>query len=87
MRKDVTIGLVVPFAQDKVPDEGPLMYPHAHFVARGVGVRGLTEAGYDAAVDNIVPAAYSLADRGVAAIMVIGCSPMFRRRPAFRRAP
>jgi len=74
MSRNTTIGLVVPFAEDKVPDEGLLMYPDAHFVARGVGVRGLTEAGYDAAVDNILPAARSLAERGVAAIMVIGTS-------------
>ena len=39
MRKDFTIGLVVPFAEDKVPFEGPLMYPGVKFIARGVGVR------------------------------------------------
>ena len=83
MSQATTIGLVVPFAEDRVPDEGPLMYPDAQFVARGVGVRGLTEAGYDAAVDNIVPAARSLAERGVAAIMVIGTSLTFYRGAEF----
>ena len=38
----LTIGLVVPFATDKVPAEGPLMYPDVTFIPRGVGVRALT---------------------------------------------
>ena len=42
MRKDFTIGLVVPFATDEVPDEGPQMYPDVRFIPRGVGVRALT---------------------------------------------
>ena len=41
MRKDITIGLVVPFATDEVPFEGPIMYPGVRFIPRGVGVRNL----------------------------------------------
>jgi len=48
MRKDFTIGLVVPFAADTVPDEGLQMYPDVRFIPRGVGVRSLTPTGYDA---------------------------------------
>ena len=58
-----TIGLVVPHAEDKVPDEGVKMYPHAHFVPKGVGVRSLTPEGYAAAFDAIMPAAEHLANR------------------------
>ena len=29
MRRQLKIGLVVPFATDRVPDEGPMMYPEA----------------------------------------------------------
>ena len=36
MRDDWTIGLVVPFATDKIPDEGRRMYPDVRFLARGV---------------------------------------------------
>jgi len=79
MKKPVAIGLVVPFAADRVPDEGPIMYPDVRFVPRGVGVRSLTPAGYDAAVDGIVPAAEYLAAQGVDAIMVIGTSLTFYR--------
>jgi arylmalonate decarboxylase len=79
MRKQLRIGLVVPFATDKVPVEGPLMYPDVTFVPRGVGVRALTPEGYDAAWDGIIPAARELARLGVDAIMVIGTSLTFYR--------
>ena len=53
----ISIGLVVPFAEDKVPPEGHQMYPGVTFVPRGVGVRSLTPEGYSAAFDAILPAA------------------------------
>ena len=77
MSKRITIGLVVPFAEDKVPAEGPIMYPDVTFVARGVGVRSLTPEGYDPAMAAIRPAADKLAKEGVDAIMVIGTSLTF----------
>jgi arylmalonate decarboxylase len=79
MRDDITIGLVVPFAEDRVPDEGLQMYPEVRFIPRGVGVKSLTPAGYDGAWDGIVPAAEYLAERDVDAIMVIGTSLTFYR--------
>ena len=80
MRKHLKIGLVVPFATDRVPLEGPMMYPEVAFIPRGVGVRALTPEGYDAAWDGIVPAAKELAKRGdLDAIMVIGTSLTFYR--------
>jgi arylmalonate decarboxylase len=86
MGADTAIGLVVPFATDKVPDEGLQMYPDVRFLARGVGVRALTPEGYDAAVDGVLPAAEDLARRGVAAIMVIGTSLTFYRGADFHAA-
>ena len=79
MTKKLTIGLVVPFSTDRVPDEGLKMYPEVTFVPRGVGVRALTPAGYDAAWDGILPAAKELSGKGVDAIMVIGTSLTFYR--------
>ena len=81
MSKDVTIGLVVPQAEDKIPPEGPQMYPNMRFLPRGVGVRSLTPEGYSAAFDAIAPAAEHLAAQGVDAIMVIGTSLTFYRGP------
>ena len=79
MRKDFTIGLVVPFATDEVPEEGLQMYPGVRFIPRGVGVRRLTPEGYDGAFDAILPAAEFLAGKNVDAIMVIGTSLTFYR--------
>jgi arylmalonate decarboxylase len=85
MRSDITIGLVVPFATDEVPFEGPLMYPGVRFIARGVGVRNLTPEGYEPAWNGILPAADYLATQNVDAIMVIGTSLTFFRGPAAHR--
>ena len=79
MRNHLRIGLVVPFATDRVPAEGPMMYPDVTFIPKGVGVRALTPEGYDAAFEAIVPAARELAQQNVDAIMVIGTSLTFYR--------
>lgn len=79
MNRHLKIGLVVPFATDRVPAEGPVMYPDVTFIPRGVGVRALTPEGYDDAWNAIVPAAKELAKLGVDAIMVIGTSLTFYR--------
>src|SRR2546429_318562 len=81
----VSVGLVVPFADDRVPEEGLQMYPGVPFVARGVGVRSLTPEGYDNASDAILPAAEYLTSQKVAAIMVIGTSLTFYRGAVFHR--
>lgn len=79
MRENLSIGLVVPFSVDRLPDEGLQMYPGVRFVPRGVGVRSLTPAGYDSAWEAILPAAEYLAKQDVQAIMVIGTSLTFYR--------
>jgi arylmalonate decarboxylase len=81
VNKNITIGLVVPFATDEVPFEGPIMYPGVRFIPRGVGVRALTPEGYEPAWNGILPAAEHLAKQGVDAIMVIGTSLTFYRGP------
>ncbi len=81
MAKQHTIGLVVPFAKDEVPFEGPIMYPGVRFIPRGTGVRALTPEGYEPAWNAILPAAEYLAAQGVDAIMVIGTSLTFYRGP------
>jgi arylmalonate decarboxylase len=58
MSTDTVIGLVVPNATDEVSPEGRQMYPDVRFLARGVGVQGLSAEGFHAAWDAIVPAAY-----------------------------
>ena len=55
MSKKLRIGLVVPFATDDIPLEGPLMYPDVEFIAKGVGVRSLTPEGYDVYAHGLKP--------------------------------
>lgn len=83
MQKNATIGLVVPHSTDYVPPEGPAMYPGIRFISRGVGVKQLTHAGYEAAMAKVLPAAEDLARQGVDAIMVIGTSLTFYRGARF----
>ena len=79
MKRNITIGLVVPFTEDRVPSEGPLMYPDVRFIPRGVGVKALMPEGYETAWNGILPAATALAEQGVDAVMVIGTSLTFYR--------
>jgi arylmalonate decarboxylase len=81
MRSDLTIGLVVPTAEDEVPPEGPAMYPGVRFIARSARVHDLTPAGYDPAWDAILPAVDDLVARKVDAVMVAGTSLTFYRGP------
>ena len=85
MSKDTRIGIVVPHAEDRVPPEGPAMYPGVTFVAKGVGVRALTPEGYDPAMAAILPAAEYLAGVGVEAIVVMGTSLTFYKGAAVHR--
>jgi arylmalonate decarboxylase len=79
------IGLVVPEATDVVPNEAALMYPGLPFIAKGIALQSLSAAGYDEAIERVVPAALSLKQRGAAAIMVIGTSLTFYRGAAFNQ--
>ncbi len=77
------IGLVVPYAEDKVPPEGPVMYPGIDFVPRGTGVTSMTPKGYDDAVGKIIPGAEYLAKQNVEAVMLMGTSLTFYRGKKF----
>jgi arylmalonate decarboxylase len=77
------IGLVTPGAVGTVTPDAAAMYPEMTFVAEGTGVGSLTPAGYDQAVDKIVPAADALAAQGVDAISLFGTSLTFYRGPKF----
>jgi arylmalonate decarboxylase len=79
----MTIGLVTPGAQGSVPSDAAVLYPEVMFVAQGTGVGSLTPAGYDQAVDKIIPAADILAAQGVDAISLFGTSLTFYRGPKF----
>ena len=56
------------------------------FRARGIALKSLSTAGYDEAIERVVPAAQSLKAQGAQAIMVIGTSLTFYRGAAFNQA-
>jgi arylmalonate decarboxylase len=66
------IGLVVPEAVDTIPAESAVMYPDVTFISRGIGLQSLSSAGYDEAIERVVPAAENLAARGAEAIWSSG---------------
>jgi arylmalonate decarboxylase len=85
MASTPTIGIIVPYADDRIPPDGPLMYPDVTFVPKGVGVQSLTPEGYEPAMKAILPAAEHLAKQGVDAVMVMGTSLTFYKGAAVHR--
>ena len=42
-----TLGLIVPPAHGRVPDDGPRLYAgRAHFLARGLGIDSISSGGF-----------------------------------------
>ena len=81
-----TIGLIVPPAEGKVPDDGPLLYPdRVRLIARGLALGQISPAGYEAVIDSVADRARSLADDGAQAISLMGTSLSFYRGAAFNR--
>ncbi len=85
MAKPITIGIIVPHSDDRVPPEGPQMYPEVTWISKGTGVQSLTPEGYDPAMKAILPAAEGLAKKGVDAVMVMGTSLTFYKGAAVHR--
>ena len=85
MAKSTRIGIIVPHSDNRVPPEGPVMYPDVEWVSKGTGVQSLTPEGYDPAMKAILPAAEELAKQDVAAVMVMGTSLTFYKGAAVHR--
>lgn len=77
------VGLVVPPERGRVPPDGAAMFPDVDFLVEGLGVSGMSEAGYAEAVARLEAACASLARRGAEAILLFGTSLSFFRGPAF----
>ncbi|WP_157269817.1 arylmalonate decarboxylase [Azohydromonas aeria] len=82
--KTPCIGLVVPPAHGRVPQDGPLLYGERYrFIARGLGIGGVSPQGFAPVVDGIVERAIELRKAGAEAISMMGTSISFYRGPAF----
>lgn len=72
------IGMIVPPAADRVPPEAETLYPHdVQFVARGLGIGGVSVAGFDEALDRLPDAVRSLRSQDVDVISLMGTSISF----------
>ena len=78
------IGLVVPPAHGQVPQDGPALYGDRYnFIARGLGIGGVSPEGFAPVVDTIVDRAVELRKAGAETISMMGTSISFYRGPEF----
>lgn len=77
------IGLIVPPAAGEVPTDAARLYgDRVRFMARGLGIGGVSPAGFDPVVGRILDQARSLRDAGAQAISLMGTSISFYRGAA-----
>jgi arylmalonate decarboxylase len=82
--KTPTIGLVVPPGHGRVPQDGPMLYgSRVRFLARGLGIGGVSPEGFAPVVNTIVDRARELRDAGAEVISMMGTSISFYRGPEF----
>lgn len=81
--KPPCLGLIVPPAAGLVPEDAGWLYgqrdPSVCFVARGLGIGGVSPEGFAPVMDRIVTQALSLRDAGAQAISLMGTSISFYR--------
>ncbi len=79
-----TIGLIVPPAAGEVPADAGLLYgSRVRFLARGLGIGGVSPTGFAPVIDDIVAHALALRDVGAQAVSLMGTSISFYRGAAF----
>ncbi|TFZ00597.1 arylmalonate decarboxylase [Ramlibacter henchirensis] len=78
------IGLIVPPAHGRVPQDGPDLYGDRYeFIARGLGIAAVSPEGFDPVVDTILDRARELRAAGAEVISMMGTSLSFYRGQAF----
>lgn len=78
------IGLVVPPGHGQVPQDGPMLYGDRYrFIARGLGIGGVSPEGFAPVVDTIVERALELRKAGAEVVSMMGTSISFYRGPEF----
>ncbi|MEY1674983.1 aspartate/glutamate racemase family protein [Gordonia sp. ABKF26] len=72
------VGMIVPPAADQVPPEAETLYPQdVEFIARGLGISGVSVDGFDEALNRLPGAVHSLRSEGVDVISLMGTSISF----------
>ena len=83
-RQTPCIGLVVPPAHGQVPQDAAMLYGERYrFIARGLGIGGVSPEGFAPVVDGIVDRAVELRKAGAEVISMMGTSISFYRGPEF----
>jgi len=78
------IGLVVPPASGEVPQDAAALYGDRYrFIARGLGIGGVSPEGFAPVVDSIVGRAVELRNAGAEVVSMMGTSISFYRGPEF----
>ncbi len=78
------IGLVVPPAGAEVPQDAAELYGNRYrFIARGLGIGGVSPEGFAPVVDHIVERAVELRNAGADVVSMMGTSISFYKGPAF----
>lgn len=79
-----TIGLIVPPGHGDVPQDGPELYgERVRFIARGLGIGGVSPEGFAPVIDTVLDRARELRAAGADVISLMGTSISFYRGPAF----
>lgn len=79
-----TIGLIVPPGHGLVPQDGPKLYgDRVRFIARGLGICGISPGGFAPVIGTVLDRARELRQAGAEAISLMGTSISFYRGPAF----
>lgn len=79
-----TIGLIVPPGHGQVPQDGPMLYgDRVRFIARGLGIGGVSPEGFAPVIDTVLDRARELRQAGAEAISLMGTSISFYRGAAF----
>jgi len=79
-----TLGLIVPPGHGQVPQDGPMLYgDRVRFIARGLGIGGVSPEGFAPVIDTVLDRARELRDAGAQAISLMGTSISFYRGPEF----
>lgn len=79
-----TCGLIVPPGHGQVPQDGPLLYgDRVRFIARGLGIGGVSPEGFAPVIDTVLDRARELRREGADVISLMGTSISFYRGPDF----
>ena len=79
-----TIGLIVPPGHGQVPQDGHDLYgERVRFIARGLGIGGVSPEGFAPVIDTVLDRARELRAAGADVISLMGTSISFYRGPAF----